>query len=97
MFHFWDITRCSGKSAEVSEEHTASSLPVQTEVNKQHGGHKDNTNILTNNKHTISRSTWLAHGWQHHIGKNWHNRAPASGEYTITPEDGRVRPIHVDE
>jgi hypothetical protein len=29
--------------------------------------------------------------------KNWHNRAPASGEYTITPEDGRVRPNHVDE
>jgi hypothetical protein len=22
---------------------------------------------------------------------------PASGEYTITPEDGRVRPKHVDE
>jgi hypothetical protein len=35
--------------------------------------------------------------WQHHIGKNWHNRAPASVEYTITPEDGRVRPKHVDE
>jgi hypothetical protein len=34
--------------------------------------------------------TGLAHGWQHHIGKNWHNRAPASGEYTITHEDGRV-------
>jgi hypothetical protein len=33
----------------------------------------------------------------HHIGKNWHNRAPASGEYTITLEDGRVRPKHVDE
>jgi hypothetical protein len=29
--------------------------------------------------------------------KNWHNRAPASGEYTITPEDGRVRPKHVDD
>jgi hypothetical protein len=27
----------------------------------------------------------------------WHNRAPASGEYTITPEDGRVRPKHVDD
>jgi hypothetical protein len=35
--------------------------------------------------------------WQHHIGRNWHNRAPASGEYTITPEDGRVRPKHVDD
>jgi hypothetical protein len=22
---------------------------------------------------------------------------PASGEYTITPEDGRVKPKHVDE
>jgi hypothetical protein len=68
-----------------------------TEVRKQHGGHKDNTTILTNNKHNISRSTCLAHGWQHHIGKNWHNRAPASGEYTITPEDGRVGTKHVDE
>jgi hypothetical protein len=28
-------------------------------VHKQHGRHKDNTTILTNNKH-ISRSTWLA-------------------------------------
>jgi hypothetical protein len=27
--------------------------------------------------------------------KNCHNRAPASGEYTITLEDGRVRPKHV--
>jgi hypothetical protein len=36
-----------------------------------------------------------AHGWQH--WQNWHNRAPASGEYTITPEDGCVRPKHVDE
>jgi hypothetical protein len=65
----------------------------------KHGGHKDNTDILTNvtnNKH-ISRGTWLAHGWQHHIGKNLHNRAPASGEYTITPENGRVRPKHVDD
>jgi hypothetical protein len=39
----------------------------------------------------------LAHGWQHHIGRNLHNIAPASGEYTITPEDGRVRPKHVDD
>jgi hypothetical protein len=38
-----------------------------------------------------------AHDWQHHIGKNWHNTAPTSGEYTITPEDDRVRPKHVDE
>jgi hypothetical protein len=51
----------------------------------------------TDNKHTISRSTWLAHGWHPDIGKNWHNRAPASGEYTITPDDGCVRPKHVDE
>jgi hypothetical protein len=29
--------------------------------------------------------------------KNWHNRAPTSGEYTSTPEDGRVRPKHVDD
>jgi hypothetical protein len=27
--------------------------------------------------------------------QNWHNKAPASGEYTITPEDGSVRPKHV--
>jgi regulator of PEP synthase PpsR (kinase-PPPase family) len=46
---------------------------------------------------TISTPSAEAHGWQHHIGKNWHNRAPASGEYTITSEDGRVRPKHVDE
>jgi hypothetical protein len=39
----------------------------------------------------------LAHGWQHQIGKNWHNRAPAFGEYITTPEDGRVRPKHVDD
>jgi hypothetical protein len=37
----------------------------------------------------------LAYGWQHH-GRNWH-KAPASPEYTITPEDGRVRPKHVDD
>jgi hypothetical protein len=41
---------------------------------------------------TISTPSAEAHGWQHHIIKNWHNRASASGEYTITPEDGRVRP-----
>jgi hypothetical protein len=45
---------------------------------------------------TISTTSGEAHGWQHHIGKNWRNIAPASGEYTITPEDGRVRPKHVD-
>jgi hypothetical protein len=38
----------------------------------------------------------LAHGWQHHIGENWHNRATTSGEeYSITTDDGRVRPKHV--
>jgi hypothetical protein len=26
----------------------------------RHGSHKDNTTILTNSKHNISRSTWLA-------------------------------------
>jgi hypothetical protein len=37
----------------------------------------------------------LAHGWQHHIGENSHNRATTSGgEYSITTEDGRVRPKH---
>jgi hypothetical protein len=46
---------------------------------------------------TISTPSAEAHGWKHHIGKNWHSRASASGEYTITPEDGRVRPKHVDE
>jgi hypothetical protein len=51
----------------------------------------------TYNKHTISRNTWLAHGWHPGIGKKWHNRAPASGKYTITLEDGRVRPKHVDK
>jgi hypothetical protein len=35
-------------------------------------------------------STWLATS-----GRNWHDRAPASGgEYSIT-DDGRVRPKHV--
>jgi hypothetical protein len=29
--------------------------------------------------------------------KNWHNRAPASGEYTITPEDGRVNVTLMDK
>jgi hypothetical protein len=46
---------------------------------------------------TISTTSGEAHGWQHHIGKNWHNRAAASGEYTITPEDGSVRPKYVDD
>jgi hypothetical protein len=27
---------------------------------------------------TISTPSAEAHGWQHYIGKNWHNRAPAS-------------------
>jgi hypothetical protein len=69
-------------------------IEVNTKVNKQHGGHKDNTNILRNGHSTSSGE---AHGLPYHIGKNWHNRAPASGEYTITPEDGRVRPKHVDD
>jgi hypothetical protein len=38
----------------------------------------------------------LAHGWQHHIGENWHNRATTSGgEYSIKTDDDRVRPKHV--
>jgi hypothetical protein len=45
---------------------------------------------------TISTPPAGAHGWHPDIGK-WHNRTPASGEYTITREDGRVRPKHVDE
>jgi hypothetical protein len=50
----------------------------------------------TDDKHNIRRSTCLAHGWQHHIGENWHNRASTSGgEYSVTTEDGRVRPKHV--
>jgi hypothetical protein len=41
-------------------------------------------------------STEAAAGWQHHIGGNWHNRATTSGgDYSITTEDGRVRPKHV--
>jgi hypothetical protein len=29
-------------------------------------------------------------------GENWHNRATTSGgEYSITTDDGRVRPKHV--
>jgi hypothetical protein len=65
-------------------------------VFNQHGGCKDNTIILTNGQLTISTTSGEAHGWQHHIGENWHNRAPASGgEYSITIEDGRVRPKHV--
>jgi hypothetical protein len=46
---------------------------------------------------TISTPSAEAHGWHNDIGKNWHNRASASGEYTITPKDGRVRPKHIDE
>jgi hypothetical protein len=31
-----------------------------------------------------------------HIGENWYNRATTSGgEYSITTDDGRVRPKHV--
>jgi hypothetical protein len=56
------------------------------------GSHNSNTRTLT-----ISTPSAEAHGWHHDIGKNWHIRAPASGEYTITLEDGRVRPKHVDE
>jgi hypothetical protein len=50
----------------------------------------------TDNKHTISSSTCLAHGWHSGIGKNGIT-APASGEHTIIPEDGRVRLKHVEE
>jgi hypothetical protein len=46
---------------------------------------------------TISTPSAGAHGWHLGIGKKWHNRAPASGKYTITLEDGHVRPKHVDE
>jgi hypothetical protein len=47
------------------------------------------------NKHNIRRRTCLAHGWQHRIGENWHNRATTSGgEYSITTEDGHVRTKH---
>jgi hypothetical protein len=77
---------------------TMQTVPVQncTEENEQHGGHKDNK---YSNKRTLTISTTSgeAHGWQHHIGKNWYNRVPASGEYTITPKGGRVRPKHVDD
>jgi hypothetical protein len=39
---------------------------------------------------TISTPSAGAHGWHPDIGKkNWHNRAPAFGKYTITLEDGR--------
>jgi hypothetical protein len=49
--------------------------------------------VYTDNKHNIRKSTCPAHGWQHHIGDN---RATTSGgEYSITTEDGRVRPKHV--
>jgi hypothetical protein len=43
---------------------------------------------------TISTPSAEAHGWHPDIGKNWHNTTPASGEYTITPEDGRVAAAH---
>jgi hypothetical protein len=50
----------------------------------------------TDNKHNIRRSTCLAHGWQHQIGENWHNRARTSGgEYSITTDGGHVRPKQV--
>jgi hypothetical protein len=51
----------------------------------------------TDNKHTISRSTWLANGWHPGIEKKGHNRAPSPVKYSITLEDGRVRPKHVNE
>jgi hypothetical protein len=38
-------------------------------------------------------STWLATSHR----QNCLKRAPASGEYTITPEDGRVRLKHVND
>jgi hypothetical protein len=44
----------------------------------------------------LSLLVFIAHGWQHHIGENWHNRATTSGgEHSITTEDGRVGPKHV--
>jgi hypothetical protein len=44
----------------------------------------------------LSTTSGEAHGWQHHIGEKWHNRATTSGgEYSITTQDGRVRPKHV--
>jgi hypothetical protein len=49
-------------------------------------------------KRTTDNSTTSgeAHVWQHHIGENWHNRATTSGgEYSITTDDGHVRPKHV--
>jgi hypothetical protein len=59
-------------------------------INNQHGGRKDNTIIFTNGQLTISTTSGEAHGWQHHIGENWHNRATTfRGEYSITTEDGR--------
>jgi hypothetical protein len=46
---------------------------------------------------TISKTSAGAHGWHPCIEKKWHNRAPAPVKYTITPEDDRVRPKHVDD
>jgi hypothetical protein len=58
--------------------------------------HNYSNKRTADNKHNIRRSTCLAHGWQRHIGEHWHNRARTSGgEYSITPEDGHVRPKHV--
>jgi hypothetical protein len=55
-----------------------------------------NLQMDTDNKHNIRWSTCPAHGWQHNIGEHWHNRATTSeGEYSVTTEDGSVRPKHV--
>jgi hypothetical protein len=66
---------------------------------KKHPTPPPQTQHKYTNKRTLTKSTTSgeAHGWQHHTGKNWHNRTPASGEYTITPDDGSARPKHVDE
>jgi hypothetical protein len=36
----------------------------QCNINKQHGGHKDDTDILTHGTLTISTPSAGAHGWQ---------------------------------
>jgi hypothetical protein len=63
--------------------YAVSMTTIKYEYINQHGGRKDNT-ILTNGQVTINTTSGEAHGWQHHIGENWHNRATTSGgEYSI--------------
>jgi hypothetical protein len=78
---------------------------LQIWSNVQHrcvSGLYPSSGIPNTRKHNVSETGSVSvlrrgeeDGWQHHIGENWHNRATTSGgEYSITTEDGRVKPKH---